>query len=213
MAEYRFAGFDSDGQPEWDNLDAERTDAILAADRELTGRLADEILALIGQDGIEAVADYYRARRPQLDAELAEKVAAILDLDVVDDDELRYDPDQPRDEHGRWTSEGGEKMVTVYHGKGLNAGSAPMNPKGFYVTADKEMAEKFFGDVHKVDVKEADLMPDPEQEGVADKKLTGWESLMQGSAVVPHRYYEKLEKVGPKVFKSGRLGNVTIPED
>src|SRR5208282_1005427 len=88
-------------------------------------------------------------------------------------EELRFDPDQPRDPDGKFAT---GATVTVYHGKALNAGTGKMHPKGFYVTADQSMAEKYFGDVHKVDVPVSELIPDTEQEGQADKKLTGLES-------------------------------------
>lgn len=130
--------------------------------------------------------------------------------------EARYSDDQPRDDHGRWT-EGAGEMVTVYHGKALGKGKQPMNPQGFYVTTDKMMAAKYFGDVHQVDVPKSELLPDPEVEGFEDKKLTGEESLKLGSAIAPSKYYEKLVPVGPKTYtilnSKGKPVKVTIPED
>ena len=84
-----------------------------------------------------------------------------------------------------------------------------MHPNGFYVTADKGMADKYFGDVHTVDVPASELLPDPEQEGQADKDLTGLESLKMGSAVAPDKYYHKLTKVGGKTNKVGGKAGAT----
>jgi hypothetical protein len=142
-------------------------------------------------------------------------------------EEVRYSDDQPRDKDGKFASGGGaltnsdksawtkDSLITVYHGKALNAGTGKMHPDGFYVTADKSMAEKYFGDVYTVDVPAKELLPDPEQEGQADKSLSGLDSLKMGSAVAPDKYYEKLVKEGTKskTYNSGRLGRVTIPDD
>ena len=97
---------------------------------------------------------------------------------------------KPADKN-KWTK---DSVIKVYHGKELGAGNKPMNPNGFYVTADKSMAEKYFGDVHTVNVPAKDLLPDSENEAEQDRKLSGLESLKIGSAVVPHEYYGKLQK-------------------
>jgi len=80
-----FAGFDENGNPDWDDV----TDQILAVKREQDSALADEILAELGMHGGESVADYYHARRPQLSAELAKAVGKILApfMDTGDDDD------------------------------------------------------------------------------------------------------------------------------
>jgi hypothetical protein len=135
---------------------------------------------------------------------------------------VRYSPDQPRDPNGEFTNEGGaltladkdkwtkDSVITVYHGKALGVGHTPMNPKGFYVTADKEMAEKYFGDVHKMDVPAKVLKADPENEAEQDKKLSGLESLKIGSAVVPHKYYGQLKRTFDPDQSRGADGKFTM---
>ena len=91
------------------------------------------------------------------------------------------------------TDRGNQRQVLVYHGKKLGGG-IQTNPSGFYVTADRSMAERFFGDLYRVFVPACKLLADPEQEGFADKALSGLESLKLGSAIAPHKYYQLLNK-------------------
>lgn len=88
----------------------------------------------------------------------------------------------------------GQRQLLVYHGKALGGGR-PLGPAGFYVTADRGLAETF-GDVHRVYVPAGRLLPDPEQEGFAGRALTGVESLRAGSAIAPPGYYGFLSEVG-----------------
>jgi len=84
----------------------------------------------------------------------------------------------------------------VYHGKAQGqriCGGKPMNPRGFYVTAERSLAE-MFGDVHSIVIWVKSLRPDPEIEGFEARRLSGAESLGLGSAILPHRYYQYLTR-------------------
>lgn len=121
------------------------------------------------------------------------------------------------DTRGRVRKEA-DDLVTVYHGKKLGKGTAPMNAYGFYVTLDKAFADKWFGDTHVVQVPKSELHADPEVEGFEGKRMNGYESLQKGSAVAPHKYYGDLKPVASEPAywiynKEGRRIRVTIPED
>lgn len=79
---------------------------------------------------ISARAERMLRGRPALDSDLARVIAAV---ELAKD----YDPNQPRDEQGRWTSDG-----TAAAAAGVAAGTARMYADSAYATGLKEIAAR-----------------------------------------------------------------------